>query len=73
LREPSELSQWLCYDDSAINIGVLLLLLLLLLLECLLLLLQALICSSFVPLYSGVLPPKYRGVVSIEPSEVYLD
>jgi len=28
--------------------------------------LQALICSSFVPLYSGVLPPKYRGVVSIK-------
>jgi len=26
--------------------------------------LQALICTSFVPLYSGVLPPKYRGVVS---------
>jgi len=21
-REPSELSQWLCYDDSTINIGV---------------------------------------------------
>jgi len=31
----------------------------------LLFLLQALICSSFVPLYSGVLPPKFRGVVSV--------
>ena len=27
-REPSELSQWLCHDDSTINIDVLLLLLL---------------------------------------------
>ena len=31
-RQPSELSQWLCYDDSTINIVVVLLLLLLLLL-----------------------------------------
>ena len=27
-------------------------------------LIQALICSSFVPFYSGIMPPKYKGVVS---------
>lgn len=27
-------------------------------------LIQALICSSFVPAYSGMVPPKFRGVVS---------
>jgi len=30
-REPSELSQWLCYDDSTINIVVVIIILLLLL------------------------------------------
>lgn len=27
--------------------------------------LQALICSSFVPIYCGLIPPSFRGVVSI--------
>jgi len=28
-REPSELSQWLCYDDSTINIGIVIFIILL--------------------------------------------
>ena len=28
------------------------------------LLFQALNCSAFVPFYSGIIPPKYKGVVS---------
>lgn len=27
--------------------------------------LQALICSSFVPIYCGLIPPSFRGVVSL--------
>lgn len=31
---------------------------------CNLIFLQALICSSFVPIYCGLIPPSFRGVVS---------
>lgn len=32
---------------------------------CGLIFLQALICSSFVPIYCGLIPPSFRGVVSL--------
>lgn len=42
------------------------------LIVCLSLYSQALICSCFIPIYCGLIPPAFRGVVSVEgPKEIY--